>query len=214
MLVFIKTLIITLTSPVLNAGAAGVVGLPAGAQRGAHRGLGRGHVGQPEYNHMFTIKYRQQIIIFKDRWQTFSSVFETLTAWWLFSFCHCFILTPPLFWPVVVAILGGRPAPLLDPGCDGPAPLTAAPPTVCARGGVAAPGAGPGAHAVHSHGGAHRVVARGLEVRWQRVRQVWTQLITLNQLPVLMYKTNVESLNLSELHIISDLEWLSYNAKW
>ena len=34
--------------PVLNAWAAGVVRLPAGAQGGAHRWLGGGDVGQSE----------------------------------------------------------------------------------------------------------------------------------------------------------------------
>ena len=34
-------------APVLDAGAAGVVGLPAGQRARAHRGHARGHVGQP-----------------------------------------------------------------------------------------------------------------------------------------------------------------------
>ena len=77
-------------------------------------------------------------------------------------------------WPVMVTILCPRSVtPSLDPRSvtdASSAPLTAATPTVSAGGGVTAPRAGPGAHC---HWGANRVMTWGLEIRGQRVRQVW-----------------------------------------
>lgn len=79
-------------------------------------------------------------------------------------------------WPVLVTILGPGPPPRLDPGGVGvagpPAPLAAAPPTVCAGGGVPAARARP---RPHRHRGAHRVMTGGLKVRGQPVRQVWNR---------------------------------------